>query len=228
MGVFISRNAVDKTIELLQPRPLPPAVPWLAIGRATADALEQNGYAVALMPDRDFSSEGLLALPELQHVAGRRIAIIRGAGGRELLAASLRARGADIEYLETYRRILPPAAAPELREILARQTPDLVIATSTLILDNLLEMSGDCRGLLLTRPLVVLSARTRVAALEAGFGRVHIAPRSDDAGIVAALMQAAAEGIYCRGVTDEKFQPTGHYPAYERTRRHITGPDRGQ
>jgi uroporphyrinogen-III synthase len=147
------------------------------------------------MPDRDFSSEGLLALPELQHVAGRRIAIIRGAGGRELLAASLRARGADIEYLETYRRILPPPAAPELREILARQTPDLVIATSTLILDNLLEMSGDCRGLLLTRPLVVLSARTRVAALEAGFGRVHIAPRSDDAGIVAALMQAAAEGI---------------------------------
>ena len=38
-------------------------------------------------------SEGLLADPAFADVAGRRILIVRGVGGRELLARSLRARG---------------------------------------------------------------------------------------------------------------------------------------
>ncbi|HEX5056223.1 MAG TPA: uroporphyrinogen-III synthase [Gammaproteobacteria bacterium] len=195
IAVFISRNAVDKAIELLQPQALPVSVKCLAIGQATADALRDHGYAVALMPDRDFRSEGLLAMPELQNVRGKRIAIIRGAGGRELLAEVLRERGADIEYIEVYRAICPSEATGELRDLLAKRPPELVIATSTLILQNLLEMSGNYRNRLLPRPLVVLSARGRDFALAAGCARVYIAPRSDDAGIVAALEQAASEGL---------------------------------
>lgn len=226
MGIFVSRNAVDKTMELVQ-QALPPAVNWLAIGQATAAALKEHGYPVALMPDRDFSSEGLLALPELQNVAGKRIAIIRGTGGRELLAEVLRKRGADIVYVETYRSICPSDAIGDLRDILAQQSPeqviatgqekprtqgidiviatgqkksrlqgiDIVIATSTLILQNLLEMSGNYRNRLMQRPLVVLSPRARDWALAAGFTRVYIAPQSDDAGIVTALIQAAGEGL---------------------------------
>lgn len=191
MAVFISRNAVDQALELLHPAPLP-AIRLLAVGQATADALRARGYAVALTPDREFSSEGLLALPDLQNITGERIAIIRGTGGRELLAETLRGRGATVEYIETYRRIRPPAAA-ELQETLGRAGSDLVLATSNQILESLLEMSGDARDLLIRRPLVVLSARTRDAALAAGFTRVYIAPRSDDNGILAALLQAASE-----------------------------------
>lgn len=191
LGIFISRNAVEKTIELLHPTPLPP-ISWLAVGQATAAALKEHGYPVALMPDRDFSSEGLLALPELQNVVGKRIAILRGTGGRELLAEVLRQRGAEVEYFETYRGICPPGADGSLREILAQQPPELVVATSTLILQNLLAMSGNGRNPLKQCPLVVLSVRVRDWALAAGFTQVHIAPQSDDAGIVAALIQAAA------------------------------------
>lgn len=208
-AVFISRNAVEQALELLQSAALPP-IRLLAVGRATADALRERGYPV-LAPEQDFNSEGLLALPELQNVAGKRIAIIRGTGGRELLADTLRERGAAVECIETYRRRPPPAATvAELREILRYeasdrvmasqetpeiQGPDIVIATSTQILENLLEMSGDLSGRLIRRPLVVLSARTRDTALAAGFTRVYIAPRNDDAGIVAALMQAGAENL---------------------------------
>lgn len=190
-AIFISRNAVEQALELLHPAPLP-AIRLLAVGQATADALRVHGYAVALTPDREFSSEGLLALPGLQHVPGQHIAIIRGNGGRELLAETLRARGAIVECIETYRRIRPPAA-DELREILSQGKADLVLATSNQILENLLEMSGDARGRLIRRPLVVLSARTRDAALAAGFTQVYIAPRSDDNGIVGALLRAASE-----------------------------------
>jgi uroporphyrinogen-III synthase len=199
MGIFISRNAVDKTIELLHPQPLPASVKWLAIGGATAAALKERGYPIALMPEHDFSSEGLLMLPALQQVAGKRIAIIRGAGGRELLADVLRSRGALVEYIETYRSICPKTAMGDLRGLLAQTPPALaigiVIATSTLILQNLLEMSGNYRKRLIERPLVVLSPRARDWAAAQGFNRIYIAAQSDDPGIVEALIQAASEGL---------------------------------
>jgi uroporphyrinogen-III synthase len=206
MGIFISRNAVEQTLELLRPEPLPTGVKWLAIGQATAAALEERGYAVGLKPDADSTSEDLLALPGLQNVAGKRIAIMRGTGGRELLAESLHARGAHVEYIETYQGVLPSESIIDLRKLLKRQPPepvekpqtrtiDLVIATSTLILQNLLEMSGNYRNRLIQRPLVVLSKRGRDWALAQGFTRVYIAPRHDDAGIVTALINAATEGL---------------------------------
>jgi uroporphyrinogen-III synthase len=211
MGIFISRNAVEQTLELLRPEPLPSGVKWLAIGQATASALEERGYAVTLKPDGDSTSEDLLALPGLQNVAGKRIAIMRGTGGRELLAESLHARGARVEYIETYQSALPSESIVDLRKLLKHQltepaivtgqkkppapTIDLAIATSTLILQNLLEMSGNYRQRLKQLPLVVLSKRGRDWALAEGFTRVYIASRSDDTGLVKALIQAAAEDL---------------------------------
>jgi uroporphyrinogen-III synthase len=53
-----------------------------------------------------FDSESVLALPAFQApaVAGRRVLILRGDGGRDLLGDTLRARGAEVEYLTCYHR----------------------------------------------------------------------------------------------------------------------------
>ena len=55
----------------------------------------------------------MLAESALQNVSGRNIRIIRGDGGRELLADTLRKRGATVDYLSVYERMLP-ACSPEL------------------------------------------------------------------------------------------------------------------
>ncbi|MGR9053083.1 MAG: uroporphyrinogen-III synthase, partial [Gammaproteobacteria bacterium] len=77
-----------------------------AVGRATADALVALGLKVCV-PDTGNDSESLLAMSEFENVSGQSILIIRGEGGRETLADTLRERGAKVEYLEVYRRIKP-------------------------------------------------------------------------------------------------------------------------
>ena len=56
-----------------------------AIGRATAAALAAAELAADIVPEAGFTSEALLAHPELQLTSGARVLIVRGAGGRELL-----------------------------------------------------------------------------------------------------------------------------------------------
>jgi uroporphyrinogen-III synthase len=78
-----------------------------AIGQATARELELSGLHVTMMPKTGFDSESLLAMPQMQHVNGRGILIVRGQGGREELANVLRSRGANVEYWEVYKRDIP-------------------------------------------------------------------------------------------------------------------------
>lgn len=90
-----------------------------AVGPATARSVEKSGGQVDIRSQHGFSSEHLLATPELQDVAGKVVRIIRGNGGRELLANVLRERGATVEYLEVYQRVLPDYEESELAEIVA-------------------------------------------------------------------------------------------------------------
>ncbi len=105
--VFISPNAVTFAGRLLEGHSLPDGARLAAVGSGTAQALQQAGFKVDLLPDARFDSEGLLALPELSRLAGRRVVIVRGEGGRPLLGDELRARGADVVYAEVYRRSRP-------------------------------------------------------------------------------------------------------------------------
>ncbi len=85
-----------------------PRLTWIAVGAATAAVLAQRGIA-ALTPVLE-SSEGVLALPQLNRIAGRRVLICAGHGGRSLLSDELRRRGAQVERAELYRREPVPLA----------------------------------------------------------------------------------------------------------------------
>ena len=182
--LFVSRNAVEQALPLFPNRRLPAESQLGVIGAATAQALTLAGRAPDLMPDGRFDSESLLALPEL---AGRRVLIVRGVGGRGLLGDTLVERGARLAYAEVYQRTLPVTdAAPLLTHW--RRDVQLVTATSGEVLDNLLTLIGwNGRDLLLNTPLVVASGRIGKAATGLGFSRVELANGASDAAMLAAL-----------------------------------------
>jgi uroporphyrinogen-III synthase len=83
-----------------------PQMPTLAVGATTAASWQESG--VQPQVPQDARSEGLLALPALNAVRGKRILILRGDGGREFLAEQLRGRGALVDYCECYLASLVP------------------------------------------------------------------------------------------------------------------------
>ncbi len=75
----------------------------IAVGTATQAALATLNIQ-AICPEQH-TSEGVLALPELNTRHLPPIIIVRGNGGREHLAQTLSKRGAKVSYIESYQRV---------------------------------------------------------------------------------------------------------------------------
>lgn len=188
LAIFISANAVDHGVAAVRARRAwPAALRVAAVGGATAQALRRRGFADVIVPAQGFDSEALLALPELNAVAGKRVAIFRGAGGRELLADTLRARGAGVEYAECYRRIRPHADTAPLAALWQAQALDAVTATSAETLTNLRAMLGEALWKRLqATPLFVPHERIAAAARSLGV-RTVVASAGGDEGLIAGI-----------------------------------------
>jgi uroporphyrinogen-III synthase len=187
--IFVSANAVQYAFPLL-PDQLPLDIAIAAVGQATARALSDAGLDPTLVPER-MDSEGLLALPELNAVAGKSVVILRGNGGRELLAETLRDRGARVTQVEVYRRELPQRSAGARNLVDGwNRLVDVAIATSSAIFDNLVELLGE-QGLARLRhtPLVVVSQRTAEHALANGCEVVFVAASASDSDLLGALCE---------------------------------------
>jgi uroporphyrinogen-III synthase len=190
IAIFISANAVSRAMSgILARRPLPPGLKLATVGKGSARELERLGYRVDICPPKKFNSEALLELPELQAVAGKRVVIFRGEGGRELLADTLKARGAQVEYAEVYRRTPPNTDTTELMRHWVRGEIDLVIVTSNEGLRNLFDMVGKLgQQWLRSSQLVVISERTAELAKELGFKHPPIlAEEASDEAIIEAI-----------------------------------------
>lgn len=188
LAIFISANAVRHALPVIAAAAgLPTGCQVAAVGPASARALEAAGFSNVLMPATRFDSEGLLALPQMQHVAGRRVVIFRGEGGRTLLADTLAARGADVRAVACYRRVAAGDPAP-LDTWLTHNAIAALTATSRASLDGLLTLAGPAAAQLKTLPLVVLSMALAQHARHAGFsGPLMSAGEASDAGLVAAV-----------------------------------------
>lgn len=184
--VFISANAVNFALKANSGKiERSESVRFAAVGQATAQAMKLAGLPVDLVPGKGYNSEALLAMPGLQQVEGQRFLIVRGEGGREQLATTLRSRGAEVGYLEVYKRIIPLIDSSPVAELLERHRLDVVTVTSAEALQNLsLMLDKKNNKLLSTIPLVVVSDRIRCIAADMGFNRIAVADSPIDTAIL--------------------------------------------
>lgn len=189
LAIFISPTAVRYALPaLLAQGALPATLRIAAVGQGSAAALRELGAGQVLAPTDQFDSEHLLALPELQAVAGWRVAIFRGESGRELLGDTLKARGALVEYIPCYRRVKPALGA----DALLAERPDVLTVTSSEALGYLWEMADEAeRSRLIALPLFAPHERIAAAARTRGWREAY-ATAGGDAGLLKSLKDWAA------------------------------------
>ena len=185
IAIFVSANAVEFGAR--------PGGAWPAIletyapGPGTAEALAAAGIADARIPAKSWDSEGLLELPELAQVGGKRVVIFRGEGGREFLGNALRARGAVVDHVPCYRRVAPRGGAEGLVEALRDGRAHALTLTSAEGVDNLMAALGtEGRALIVTLPTFAAHPRIAERAREHGLAAVETA--GGDGGLLTGLL----------------------------------------
>ena len=188
LAVFVSPSAVEKSMPVIRARrEWPAGLKAATVGRRSEQALRRYGVAEVIVPADRFDSEALLDCRELGEVAGRRIVVFRGDGGRELLGDTLRQRGATVDYVECYRRVRPNADASPLLRAWDRGEVDAVTISSSEGLHNLFDMLGE-PGQQRLKNTALFAPHARIAenARALGCERV-IETAPGDEGIAAAL-----------------------------------------
>lgn len=136
---FVSPNAIDAAFAHLSGWPA--GVTLAVLGEGSRAALAAHGITPAVATivspaDAAHSdTEHLLQTLDLAALRGRRVLIVRGESGRELMADGLRAAGASVTVVAAYRRSVPaltPALAATLRRLLARQNDWLITSSEAL------------------------------------------------------------------------------------------------
>jgi uroporphyrinogen-III synthase len=193
-AIYTSANAVAEAARQL---PGLSSARVAAVGGATARALLARGKQVDALPEGRAESEGLLLAPGFAQPRGRRMLIVKGVGGRELLRAELTRRGAMVQVAELYRRRRSnPSAATlaSLHDALKTGSRLAVVVTSAEVLEALLAIVPPVDlGLLRNTTLFVPGPRVADTATRLGWtGPIVPAATAEDQAILQAVL--ATEG----------------------------------
>lgn len=186
LAIFISPNAVQYGMAAIRAAgcSLPASLAIATVGQGSAKALFEQGVRDVLVPEHRYDSEGLLALPQLQQIAGKQVMIFRGEDGRALLGDTLKLRGAQVEYVACYSRSKPVNDVG----VLTNELPDAITVTSSEALGHLWQMLPvRLRG----TPIFATHPRIADLAREQGWQHVYQTDAGDD-GLLAGLLEWAA------------------------------------
>lgn len=191
-AIFISSNAVQNGLPrvLSKFQPLPPQLAFVAIGPVTADELMRMGVPQVLIPKHRFDSEALLMLPEMHAMQDKQVMIFRGIGGREILADSLKTRGAQVTFAECYQRVNPQVDCLVVEQLWKKQQCHAIVVTSSEAMRHLLQMTNNgSDDWIRAIAICVNHARVAEEALSVGL-QVTIATAPGDEAMLACLQLA--------------------------------------
>lgn len=184
--IHVSVAGVRALAELAPHLGRDPRMTVAAVGPATAAAAQAHLHRAVLAPSPAHAhSEGLLQV--LDAGCGTRVALVIAPGGRELLASTLQARGAQVWPLEVYRREPCIATAADLERLRAVSARAWISVTSVALLQALqavLQRTGLDPAHL---RLVCSAPRIAEAARAAGFIQIHMAESAAVAALGAAV-----------------------------------------
>ena len=166
-----------------------PHLRWFSVGAATAQVLADRGLDVHY-PQTGDDSEALLQLPALREAIARpdaRVLILRGEGGRELLAERLREQGASVDYLELYRRFLPAYDSGVLTQRIQLERLNGLVVSSGQGFLHLQALAGPDWPQVARLPLFVPSPRVYEMARAAGAEKVVDCRGASAAALLVAL-----------------------------------------
>jgi len=193
--VVVSKPAARLGLELLDrywPQP-PFGQAWFSVGAATGTILEGYGLDVN-WPQHGDDSEALLALPRLREALDRpdpKLLILRGEGGREFLAETLRGRGVQVDILELYRRSLPSYPPGTLAATLEAERLNGLVVSSGQGLQSLRELAAERWPEVVELPLFVPSPRVAEMARQLGAKRIVDCRGAGAAALLAALRETS-------------------------------------
>jgi len=175
--IFISKNAVKHGLQYLDIDP--EKTQLAAIGKATQQALSENGFSKIFCPEQGFTSEDLLASDNFStaQISNKPILIVRGGEGREHLKQQLQQRQAIVDYLDVYQR-------QKAEKILSNEeilSADIITISSQQGLENLVEMLDPLTvKSMFDKLLIVPGTRCQQKATELGFKQVETAANATD------------------------------------------------
>ena len=158
LAIFVSPDAVGffHSLDIA----LPSHCQVLAVGQGTAKAL-QDKLAVKAKYPQQADSEGLLALPELAQVEGKRVLLVKGKGGRTLIANTLKSRGAILDNLVVYQRTPIKANSDSWLDHWRSQQITGIVITSNTAADAIFNVQDTvCKDWLQGNTFFVVSQRT--------------------------------------------------------------------
>ncbi len=143
--VFVSANAVEKAFKWVSSA-IFDKVKIATTGKKTAEILEQHDVKIDFCPKKIFNSEALLEVPDFKDFcAGKKIAIIRGEGGRDYLQNQLQLIGASVDYINVYQRICPQQNLVVLEQYANQGKLDVILLTSGASADNFFSLASNAR-----------------------------------------------------------------------------------
>lgn len=193
--IFISPQAVYASIPSIRQQwpHFPPHVKLAAVGSGTAKALTEAGYIVEACPRIEWNSEGLLELEIFQQVQGKNIMIVRGEGGRDILANTLTARGAHLSHLIAYERVLPSINTDACEKLLAAHQIDAVVCTSCDGVRHYKQLLPASWLFIKEIPMVVMSERIKILARDLDFQTIWVTRNASPDAILEILAERKEE-----------------------------------
>lgn len=156
-----------------------------AIGPATAEALAEHGLRADVQPE-EYRAEAL-AESLLPAARGQRVLLVRASRGREVLAGTLTAAGAEVTEVVAYESRDVAEAEPDITAALAAGRIDWVTVTSSAIARSLVALFGKQ---LSAAKLAAISPLTAGVLAEAGLPAAAVGSPYTTDGLVEALLAA--------------------------------------